>query len=249
MKKILNWICNIICIPIELILALGLVWYVLPAIRTCAIGTFVSSIIPNPTTFMWIIIGCAAVFVALLVIKLLIGKSENIKIRNLFIHLHTWLICLAIAGLAGATFFLCEDIVMEHVVISFGEKIALGGLLLVFIGYTIFAEKLAKVINRRIQAYETAKELNEIGRGNVIWTNLLKLFEVLCPEFIVLAILACCTSWALSVYFMLILAASLIPTIGNIICDFIIRAKIRRDKIADKAATIQQIAQAVKGSK
>ena len=55
--------------------------------------------------------------------------------------------------------------------------------------YGLFHKKLDKIINRKIQAYDTAKELNANGRSSVVWINTLKVIDFVFPEIILLVVL------------------------------------------------------------
>lgn len=108
--------------------------------------------------------------------------------------------------------------------------------------FHIFSNKISKIVNRKIQAYENAKELNVVGRSSIIFTNILKLLEILFPEVIVLVLICSCLGWNVATSFVIVLVAMLIPMIGNIDCDFNTRAEIKRlnqikeDKFAEKVA-------------
>ena len=100
---------------------------------------------------------------------------------------------LVAIALSVATFALV-DIKGTEVDIGNVRKIGIGvSFVLLFIFY-IFSNKVSKIINRRIQAYENAKELNVVGRGSIIFTNILKLLEILFPEVLVLLLICFCLS-------------------------------------------------------
>ena len=111
----------------------------------------------------------------------------------------------------------------------------------------LLAGKIAKVINRKIQSYENAKELNVVGRSSIIFTNILKLIEILFPEVIVLSLICFCVSWNVAAYFLIILVASLLPMLGNIECDFTTRKEIIRNNNIKDAKFIDRVANKIKG--
>lgn len=145
-------------------------------------------------------------------------------------------------GLSIATFILATGIISQAIELTLTRKIGiLIGVLFLLI-YVVLGPKINRIINRKIQAYETAKESNLSGRGSVIFINLLKLLEVLCPEFIIIGILCFCTSWNIALYYVVVAVACLLPMIGNIEADFNIRNEIKRKAEADKEALAKRIA-------
>lgn len=148
---------------------------------------------------------------------------------------------LVAIALSVATFVMVEVKVTEFELTNL-RKIGIGvSFVLLFIFY-IFSSKVSKIINRRIQAYENAKELNVVGRSSIIFTNILKLLEILFPEVLVLLLICFRLSWNVAAYFIVVLVAMLIPMIGNIDCDLNTRAEIKRlnqvkeDKFVEKVA-------------
>lgn len=239
-RAILLMLTNILILPLAIVLTAGIVWYSLPAIQVSVIGNWLLSFL-TPTAIFWITIGSAIGFTLLYVLTKIFSKYQKAKIKNFFIHLTTWLMALVAIALSVATFALV-DIKGTEVDIGNVRKIGIGvSFVLLFIFY-IFSNKVSKIINRRIQAYENAKELNVVGRGSIIFTNILKLLEILFPEVLVLLLICFCLSWNVATYFIIVLVAMLIPMIGNIDCDFNTRAEIKRlnqikeDKFAEKVA-------------
>ena len=108
--------------------------------------------------------------------------------------------------------------------------------------FHIFASKISRIVNRKIQAYQNSKELNVVGRSSVIWVNLLKLIEILFPEILILFLISLIVSWEVAAYFTIILFACIIPMFGNILCDFIARREFIKnnnrahDKLVDDIA-------------
>lgn len=239
-RAILLMLANILILPLAIMLTTGIVWYSLPALQVSVIGNWLLSFL-TPTAIFWITIGSAIGFTLLYVLIKIFGKYQKAKVKNFFLHLTTWLMALVAIALSVATFVMVEVKVTEFELTNL-RKIGIGvSFVLLFIFY-IFSNKVSKIINRRIQAYENAKELNIVGRGSIIFTNILKLLEILFPEVLVLLLICFCLSWNVAAYFIVVLAAMLIPMIGNIDCDFNTRAEIKRlnqikeDKFAEKVA-------------
>ena len=136
-------------------------------------------------------------------------------------------------GLVIATFILNQSITND-VIIANVRKIGIGICLLLLIVFHLLTDKINRLVNRRLQAYETAKEVGAVGRSSIIFTNILKVFEMLFPEVLVLLIICFCTSWNVASYFIVILVACVFPLLGNIECDINIRRKAKADKEAEQ---------------
>ena len=245
LRAILLMLANILMLPLAIMLTTGIVWYSLPAIQVSVIGNWLLSFL-TPTAIFWITIGSAIGFTLLYVLTKIFSKYQKAKIKNFFIHLTTWLMALVAIALSVATFALV-DIKGTEVDIGNVRKIGIGvSFVLLFIFY-IFSNKVSKIINRRIQAYENAKELNVVGRGSIIFTNILKLLEILFPEVLVLLLICFCLSWNVATYFIIVLVAMLIPMIGNIDCDLNTRAEIKRNKQIEEDKFAEKVADNMRG--
>ena len=244
-KKILLSIMNIINIPISLLLITGLIWFILPNIQFTNIGQIILNEISN-TTIFYITLGSGILWLTFFILSKVFSSSLSSKFKNFFIHLNTWVIALWAITLCVFT-FVSTEIQIKEFELTNTRKIGIGvTFVLLFICF-IVASKLGKVVNRRIQSYETAKEMNVIGRGSIIWTNILKLFEILFPQVLVLLLICFCLSWNVATYFIVVLCAMLIPMFGNIESDFNIRAEIKRNNEIEKNDFINNVAQKVKG--
>lgn len=244
-RAILLMLANILILPLAIALTTGIVWYSLPAIQVSVIGNWLLSFL-TPTAIFWITIGSAIGFTLLYVLIKIFGKYQKAKVKNFFLHLTTWLMALVAIALSVATFALV-DIKGTELEIGNVRKIGIGvSFVLLFIFY-IFSNKVSKIINRRIQAYENAKELNVVGRGSIIFTNILKLLEILFPEVLVLLLICFCLSWNVAAYFIVVLVAMLIPMIGNIDCDLNTRAEIKRNKQIEEDKFVEKVADNMRG--
>ena len=153
---------------------------------------------------------------------------------------------LVAIALAITTFVMVEIEVTEFDLTNL-RKIGIGvSFVLLFIFY-IFSSKISKIINRKIQSYENAKELNVVGRSSIIFTNILKLLEILFPEVLVLLLICFCLSWNVAAYFIVVLVAMLIPMIGNIDCDLNTRAEIKRLNQVKEDKFVEKVANNIKG--
>ena len=244
-RSILLMLANILILPLAIALTTGIVWYSLPALQISVIGNWLLSFL-TPTAIFWITIGSAIGFTLLYVLIKIFGKYQKAKVKNFFLHLTTWLMALVAIALSVATFALV-DIKGTELEIGNVRKIGIGvSFVLLFIFY-IFSNKVSKIINRRIQAYENAKELNVVGRGSIIFTNILKLLEILFPEVLVLLLICFCLSWNVAAYFIVVLVAMLIPMIGNIDCDLNTRAEIKRNKQIEEDKFVEKVADNMRG--
>lgn len=245
-RVILLNLLAILCTPFLLVVAFGTSWYWLPAIQETQLGIFVLSTL-TPATIFWLFISSMVLSVILIIISCFVAVGTKAKLSNFYTHLATWLMCLVMIVLTIYTFIVINPISTEGIVITNSKKIIIGIIVLTLIIWHLFSVKLEKVINRRIQAYETAKENNVLGRGSVVMTNLLKLCEVILPEILILMLLCLLVSWSVGGYFTLLLFSFGVPVIGNIICDFNTRKEIARkiakrqdqlvNNIADRVAT------------
>ena len=113
--------------------------------------------------------------------------------------------------------------------------------------FHIFSGKISKMINRKIQAYEDSKELNTSGRSSIIWINMLKLFEIIFPEMLILLLLCVMLSWNVAGYFTMLLIGFTIPMIGNIICDFTIKKEIAKINKEKHQQLVNDVADKIKG--
>ncbi|WP_300924759.1 hypothetical protein [uncultured Clostridium sp.] len=92
------------------------------------------------------------------------------------------------------TFILADPLKSTAIEIANARKIGIGICLTLLVLFHLFSSKIGKLINRKLQAYETAKEIGAVGRSSIIFTNILKVFELLFPEALVLLIICFCTS-------------------------------------------------------
>lgn len=241
LKSILLILASILAIPCSMLTTFGAVWFTLPNITTTEFGIWVLTKVSS-TGIFWITIISAILFVVLSILRLIFGRHTSSKLKNFFIHIVTWSMCAIGVVLAVYTFIYCNPLVAEKVVITIPRKISIGVTLIVLIFFHIFSGKLATIINRKIQAYDNAKEANQVGRSSVIWVNFLKLFEIFFPEMLVLLLICYCVSWNVASYFIIVLIASIIPVFGNIISDFNTRHEItvnqekERDELAKRVA-------------
>ncbi len=239
-RSILLLLATILNLPIAILLTFGVTWFSLPALQSLMINTWRISFLNNTLVF-WVTIGCAIAFVALYVLTKIFSKYQKAKVKNFIVHLTSWLMALVAIALAITTFVMVEISEKEFMLQNW-QKISIGVCFVLMFIFHIFSNKISKIVNRKIQAYENAKELNVVGRSSIIFTNLLKLFEILFPEVIVLVLICSCLGWNVATSFVIVLVAMLIPMIGNIDCDFNTRAEIKRlnqikeDKFAEKVA-------------
>lgn len=244
-KSIMSIIINIIIIPLIIILSYGVLFYALPNIQDTQLSLWLLKYL-NKESIFWIFIGTAILLIILFVVNIFLRKEMNAKFKNLFIHLDTWVGCLVIIGLVVYTFICVNPLVANEVTISNARKIGMGTIMLCLVLFHLFSSKVSKIVNRRIQAYETAKESNIVGRGSVVFNNILKLAEILFPEISVLVLICLCVSWNVSCYFIYILIATTLPLIGNIRADIITREEIKTTKDKENGQFAQEVAEIIK---
>lgn len=125
---------------------------------------------------------------------MIFSSRHKAKLKNFFTHFNTWGIALVAIVLAIYAFIYCNPLVANEVIITIPRKISIGVTIIFLIFFHIFSTKISTLLNRKIQAYDTAKEMNTVGRSSVIWVNFLKLFEVFFPEMLVLLLICYCVS-------------------------------------------------------
>lgn len=241
LRNILVILLNLISIPLSVLTAAGLIWYSLPMFSTTGLGIFISNHFSSVAIF-WITLGCAIGFLVTYVLQVILSKHISAKFKNFFVHLNTWLVAALGVGLSVYTFGSCNPLISNELIITNVRKVGIAVILVSLILFHVLSGKISKLINRRIQAYETAKESNIVGRGNVILINILKFIEIIFPEILILLLLCFCVSWNVASYFIVMVVSALIPLIGNIVSDFNTRIEIRYinkkkdDELAKKIA-------------
>lgn len=245
MKKVLILIINIIIALMTPFLTFGVLWFTLENLKETVIGEFILRNLSS-TSIFWITISLAVVLVLLLVIKFILRNQLSAKVNNLFIHLSTWISCVIMVGLTAVTFYLVTPLTTNPIDINKAKKIGIGVILLLLVSFHIVSSKVYPIIERKLNAYDTAIEMNTIGRGSVVFNNILKLVQLILPEILILILLCMITSWNISNYFVLILVACLVPVLGNIVSDFNTRAEIKISNKKKEDEMIKKIANKVK---
>lgn len=246
LKSFLLFLVNILCIPFGILTTAGCVYYTLPELTT-VMNMF--NIVISPTVIFWVTIASTVLYITCLILAIIFRNSLPPKFKNLFIHLRTWLMGAVGIVLAGLPFIIVNPIFSEGITVDLPRKIGIGVCLSALLLFQIFAKKVTVLVNRKLTAYETAKEVGAVGRSSVVFVNLLRLFEILFPEILLIAIVCFCVSWNMSSYFVVALVACLIPVIGNIECDINIRNKAKADKEAEQNKIAELTAQKIKGDK
>lgn len=222
MKKVLKFICSFIShvaiVPICLALTLCLTWYVLPAFQATFAGEWLLTILTEQEIFIttMALIGGLILFTVFACLFKVIRSS---KANNFYTHILTWLIAIILAAEALFTFFVSGTLSTMSIELTLWRKIVIGVGVLAMLLYGMLHKKLGKLVDRKIQAYDTAKELNANGRSSVVWVQILKTLDFIFPEFILLLVLCFAFNFEISLYFIFIIAAFIIPVIGNMICD------------------------------
>ena len=245
-RIILAIIASLLIVPLGIAATAGAMWFTLPMIETTIIGTTILKVLTEQWIF-WITIGSTALYVVLQLLQSIFNKNMSAKVKNFFIHLNTWTMGLVAIALAVATFALVNPLTAEEVIITMPKKITIGIGIVLLTLFHIFAGKVSKIVDRKIQAYDTAKEMNTVGRSSVVFMNILKLLEILFPEMIVIVLLCLCVSWNVSIYFIAALVACLVPVFGNIVCDFNTRHEIKRNAELEKDKMAERISNNMRG--
>ena len=243
-KSLLLWVMNIISIPLTILTSLGIVWYILPLGQGLQVYDFINQH-TTPQLRFWITVGSGALLLIIIILQLLFNNQKS-KIKNFFIHINTWIACIISTVFAIASFAI-NTISTEGIQIGLPQKIIIGIDTIFLLMFHIFSGKISKAINRKIQAYEDSKELNTTGRSSIVWVNLLKLFEIIFPEMLILLLLCVMLSWNVAGYFTMLLIGFTIPMIGNIICDFTIKKEIAKINKEKHQQLVNDVADKIKG--
>ena len=183
------------------------------------------------------------------VIFFVLGKIfvviKNSKPRNFYTHLVTWLIAIMLVVEAFYTFIASDTLHAISIDLDLFRKIGILACGVAMLLYAILAPKVRKLVDRRIQAYDTAKELNAEGRSSVVGMQILKCFDFICPELFLLIALCFAFNWSISLYFVFIICSFVLPIIGNMICDHRVKAESKRKKLEAAEAQVNATAEAV----
>lgn len=250
-KFILSFICNLILIPLLICLTICTTWYILPEFQNTFIGEWLQNQFPDQTFLITsiMILGCFILFFILAKIFKVIKSS---KINNFYTHLVTWMLSLLLLAESLFTFFMSKDLSSLSFNLTLIRKvgIVMGGICLLL--YGIISPKFKSIVDRKIQAYDTAKELNVKGRSSIIWVHILKTFDFCFPEIILMITLCFAFNFSISLYFIYIMLSFVFPIAGNIICDFRMRkeaVRVEQEKIdAQINSTAEAVVNLLKGN-
>ena len=246
-KSIMFWFLNILSIPLTTITSLGIVWYILPLGEGLQIYDFINQHVSTLLRF-WLTVSCGFLLLVISILQIILGKDQSSKVKNFFLHFNTWIACIISVVFAVASFAV-NTISTEGIEIGLPQKIMIGVDIVFLLAFHIFAGKVSKVLNRKIQAYENSKEVNVIGRSSIIVINLLKLLEFIFPEMLVLLLLCLMLSWNVAGYFTMLLIGFTIPIVGNIICDFNARKEIAKFNEEQHNKLVNDVAVKIRGDK
>ena len=88
-KNILLWILNIVSVPLTILTATGVVWYILPLGEGLEIYDFINTHTTMQLRF-WITVGSGFLLLLTFILQLIFGKYQKSRVRNFFIHLNTF---------------------------------------------------------------------------------------------------------------------------------------------------------------
>ena len=170
---------------------------------------------------------------------------KNSKALNFYTHLISWILALVLAAEAIYAFIASDAIHSAALELDLVRKIGLLACGVAMLLYAIIAPKVRKLVDRRIQAYDTAKELNADGRSSVVGMQFLKCLDFICPEIFLMIALCFAFNWAISLYFIFIICSFIIPIIGNIVCDKRVKIEARKRKEQERETLVNEVANAV----
>lgn len=248
MKNIIKFICSFVCymlfIPCATSLTVVATWYLLPAFQTTHLGNIISTVIGKNMMAL-----AASGAIVSTIFFFLMGKLfvvvRGSKALNFYTHTITWLLALVLAAESVYSFIASGVINSKGVELDAIRKIGLLACAVALLLYALISPKVRKLVDRRIQAYDTAKELNAKGRSSVVGMQLLKCLDFICPEMFLLIALCFAFDWSISLYFVFIICAFVLPLIGNMVCDKRIKNEAVRKDVEEREALVNEIANAV----
>lgn len=243
-KFILSFICYVIFIPCILACSICVTWYTLPNFQLTQLGAYLGQMVGQEAMLLTTIIVTSATFIFLILGKLF-TVVKNSKALNFYTHLITWLVALFLAAEAIYSFVASDTIHAEAVELDLSRKIGILACTVAMLLYAMIAPKIRKLVDRRIQAYDTAKELNAKGRSSVVGMQILKCFDFICPEMFLLTALCFAFNWEVSLYFIFIISAFIVPIVGNMICDHRVKKEAVKKEVEMQEAQVNATAEAV----
>lgn len=249
MKNVIKFICSFICyvafIPCVLLLTLSLTWYLLPTFQTTYLGELILNNLSEQQIFI-----CSICVASCTIFFYLMGKLftvvKNSKALNFYTHLVTWLLALVLSAESVYSFIMSGAIQSVSVELDLLRKIGIIACSVALLLYAIISPKIRVLVNRKIQAYDTAKELNANGRSSVVGMQILKTLDFICPELFLLIALCFAFNFQISLYFIFIICSFVLPIIGNMICDKRVKVECERRKEEERDVLVSEIANAVK---
>lgn len=244
-KFILSFMCYAVFVPLVLALTLIATWYLLPAFQTTYLGKLIigNNFTSNEILIIFISISLATIFFWLMGKLFVVIKSS--KALNFYTHLVSWLLAIVLAAEAGYAFVASDTLHSISVDLDLVRKIGILACAVAVLLYAVIAPKVRKLVDRRIQAYDTAKELNAEGRSSIVGMQILKCFDFICPEIFLLIALCFAFNWSISLYFIFIICAFILPILGNMVCDHRVKVESKRKKIEAAEAQANATAEAV----
>lgn len=248
MKAVIKFICSFICyllfIPCVLVFTIGATWYLLPAFQSTYLGELIFSTFGEQTIFITTVCaGLTTMFFWLM--GKLFTVVRNSKSLNFYTHIVTWILAIVLAAESVYSFIASGVINSVGVQLNLVRKIGILSCAISLLLYALIAPKVRKLVDRRIQAYDTAKELNAEGRSSVVGMQLLKCLDFICPEIFLLIALCFAFDWSISLYFIFIICSFILPLIGNMICDKRVKKEAARRKVEERDTMVNEIANAV----
>lgn len=238
MKKIAKFICSALAstllIPVTIGLSICLIWWVFPAFQTTAFGQILLQTFTKSGIIL-VSIGLSCCLVLFSILTRVFNVITNSKITNFCLHLLTWLLGSILIIETLYTFFAAKSLQTAQFELTLTRKICLSGVLVMMLLYCCLHKKFSKLVDRKLQAYDTAKELNANGRSSVIWVNILKTLDFIFPEIHLLLALCFAFNFEISLYFIMIMLACTLPIIGNMICD----KRVKKEAIAREADKLE----------
>lgn len=162
------------------------------------------------------------------------------KVKVLLIKLFTYI--LSIGGMIAIV--ILQYFSKERNDMPIWIKVIIPSLLAVLIAFLVYYKKIKDVINRKLTAIETAKELGKAGKTNSVIANLLESLGIIIPLALIGAIFIIGGKYLKTTGIVLfeLLAMYLIILIGNTICDFLKKQECKKKEAEDTEEFAKKVA-------
>ena len=249
MKGLIKFLCSFVCYVMFFVCSIALslcaTWYLLPKFSGTLVGQLILQWCGSEQTIAIISIVIALLTLFFFIMGKVFVVINNSKALNFYTHLLSWTMAIVLSIESIYSFVASESISTQVVELGAIRKVGIIACVVSMLIYMIVSPKVRTIVDRRIQAYDTAKELNVNGRSSVVGMQILKCLDFVCPEIFLLLALCFAFDWSISLYFIYIICSFVLPIVGNMICDKRVKLEAERTKIEERDVLVSEIANAI----